>query len=256
MKLLLLIINFLFFISSLYSQDTLRIATYNALKFPDSSGQIRLQYFRTVIDALDPDILVLQEITSRTGADLFLNEVLNYQEQFLYTASPYEGGFDTNNMLYYKSRSFSLESNRQIKTSLRDISEYVLRVRVNDNMPNLWIYSAHLKAGSDPENARQRHNDAILFRAQLDKLPNNTNFFVVGDMNFYSHTEAGFITLTAGGSGQCFDPADKIGNWHNNKNFAKYHTQSTRTVEVYDGSTGGMNDSFDFILVSDNLIFL
>jgi len=114
----------------------------------------------------------------------------------------------------------------------------------------------HLKAGRDETDARQRFREAQILRKELDELPSETNFFVAGDFNFYSHQEKGFKTLISAENktGQCFDPINKIGEWHNNKKFAKYHTQSTRTSTLYNGSSGGLDDRFDFILVSHALL--
>jgi hypothetical protein len=51
-----------------------------------------------------------------------------------------------------------------------------------------------------------------------------------------------------------FDPIETPGAWHNNSGYAAIHTQSTRTSDIGDdGSTGGMDDRFDFILVSSSL---
>ncbi len=47
--------------------DTLRIATYNLLKFPGTTGDARIAHFRTVIDSIDPDDLVVQELLSEAG---------------------------------------------------------------------------------------------------------------------------------------------------------------------------------------------
>jgi endonuclease/exonuclease/phosphatase family metal-dependent hydrolase len=256
MKSRLFVLLTLILLIQLSAQESFRIVSYNALKFPENSGTKRVSYFKTVIDELDPDILVLQEITSASGVDIFLNDILNVDEAYLYTAAPFADGYDTDNVLFFKSRSFSLASSRQIKTSLRDISEYELKVRIKNNMPNIWLYSTHLKAGSDADESARRGDDATIWRAQLNKLSAGTNFFVMGDLNFYSHTEAGFKVLTHddGTTGQCFDPANKVGEWHNNRTYAKYHTQSTRTTSLYEGSTGGMDDRFDFILVSEALL--
>lgn len=256
MKLRYVVFLILVFTLQLAAQDTFRIVSYNSLKFPENSGTKRVPYFKTVIKELDPDILVLQEITNKAGVDIFLNDILNDEERFLYTAAPFVDGYDTDNILFFKSRNFSLSSNRQIKTSLRDISEYELKVRIKSTMPNIWLYSSHLKASDTASDAQRRADDAAIWRAQLNNLPEGTNFFVMGDLNFYTHTEKGFKVLTAddGSSGQCFDPANKVGEWHNNRSYAKYHTQSTRTTSLYDGSTGGMDDRFDFILVSSALM--
>ena len=256
-KLFQLVILCILFAQTIAAQDTLRIATYNSSRFDDEYGQERIPYFRTVVEAMNPDVLVLQELTSRQGADIFLNDILNDKEAHVYLSAPFESGFDMNNMVFFKSRKFSLFSNRQIKTSLRDISEYVLQPRVNKKMPQIWLYSAHLKAGNDDSNESQRLAEATILRKELDKLQSSTNFFVVGDFNFYRSTEPGFQVLVAGDgntTGQCYDPANQIGDWHNNKKYARYHTQSTRTTSLYGGSTGGLDDRFDFILVSKALL--
>jgi len=236
--------------------ETFRIATYNALKFPESFAQSRIPYFKTVIDALDPDILVMQEFTAADGIDLFLNNVLNADESRLFSAAPYHDGYDTDNVLFYKRRNFLLVSSRHIPTSLRDLSEFILRPQFQKNMSNIHIYSAHLKAGSDFGFDLYRLEQSKVLRRELDTLARNTAFFVAGDLNFYSHQEPGFIALTGttGDGNPCYDPAQQIGEWHNNKNYARYHTQSTRMQELYDGSPGGLDDRFDFILVSRALL--
>src|SRR5215468_2934866 len=55
----------------------LRVATYNLLQYPALSLSARQPYFRTVMDALDPDVLFCQEIDSAAGKDSMLNNVLN-----------------------------------------------------------------------------------------------------------------------------------------------------------------------------------
>ncbi len=70
------------FIWTGYSQaqvDTLRIATYNILNFPGSTGAARLPHFRTVLNSIDPDILVVQELLSEAGLTTFLDARLSYQ---------------------------------------------------------------------------------------------------------------------------------------------------------------------------------
>ena len=55
----------------------IRIATYNLLQYPALSLSARQPFFRTVMDALDPDVLFCQEIDSAAGKDSMLNNVLN-----------------------------------------------------------------------------------------------------------------------------------------------------------------------------------
>jgi len=45
------------------------------------------------------------------------------------------------------------------------------------------------------------------------------------------------------------------GNWNNNSSYASIHTQSTRSGIIGDGgSFGGMDDRFDFIFFTDDLV--
>ena len=53
--------------SSLFSQtDTLRICSYNLLKFSENSGASRLKYMRHIMNEIDPDVLVVQEMLCLT----------------------------------------------------------------------------------------------------------------------------------------------------------------------------------------------
>ncbi|MCB0737603.1 MAG: T9SS type A sorting domain-containing protein, partial [Bacteroidetes bacterium] len=80
------------------------------------------------------------------------------------------------------------------------------------------------------------------------------NIFYSGDLNVYRSSEACFQLLTAQGTHKLYDPAGQIGDWTNNSSFSKVHTQSTRTSSFGGGSTGGMDDRFDWILISGDLI--
>ena len=56
--------------------DTLRIATYNLLNYPGLDGPQRDPYFRVILSAMNPDVIVVQEMQSQAGVDEFLNNVL------------------------------------------------------------------------------------------------------------------------------------------------------------------------------------
>ena len=62
------------------------------------------------------------------------------------------------------------------------------------------------------------------------------------------------IGATENNNGQLFDPIDRIGHWHNNSSFADVHTQSPRTTSFGGGANGGMDDRFDWLLVSAQLL--
>ncbi len=234
-------------------RDTLRIVTYNLLNFPGSTGNDRVDDFRMVINSFNPDILIVQELISESGQQTFLSEVLNFSQSDLYAAVPFINGMDTDNSLFYKQNKINFISNQQISTALRDISEYVLE----NSGVEFRIYSLHLKASLGSENEVKRLNEVTILRNYLNNLSPYSNFIVTGDFNIYNAAEPAFIWLIEDqkdNGGRLFDPLDMIGNWHNNGAFAAIHTQSTRTLQFGGGASGGLDDRFDMLLVSDSVL--
>lgn len=126
-------------------------------------------------------------------------------------------------------------------------------------MDTTWldIYVTHLKAGdSDPDEAdRSRMVDSL--RNYLDQRPSGRNVVFAGDLNLYSSFEPAWTTLTEFGSDVVLaDPISRPGSWNSNSSFEEIHTQSTRTSSIFgDGAGGGMDSRFDFIMLSNNMLF-
>lgn len=233
--------------------DTLRIATYNLLKFPLNNGTGRVPYFRTVIKSLQPDILVVQELQTEQGLLTILNEVMNHGQPNVYQNAPFANGPDTDNGLLFRHEKINLLGTQQIRTDLRDISEYVLISRGVE----FHLYSLHLKAGAEAGDQSRRLNEANALRNYLNTLPANFNFIVAGDFNIYCSSEPAFVRLTENqidNDGQLWDPINAVGCWNNNSAFAAIHTQSTRTVLIDSGATGGLDDRFDMLLAAASLL--
>ena len=68
--------------------------------------------------------------------------------------------------------------------------------------------------------------------------------------------ELGCQEILFGQSLDLIDPINQMGNWHNNNSYALIHTQSTRSsTEGYAGGAyGGMDDRFDIIFTSNDII--
>jgi len=226
-----------------YGQEKARIMTYNILNYPDLYTS-RNQRFKTTLDYVRPDILVCQEMTSQYAVNLFLSNVLNNK----YKAATFIDGYDTDNALFYKDSLFEFISNVPIDTDLRDISQFTLRHKITND--TLLIYSVHLKANSGQEQVRLAEVSKL--RAVTDKLPVNKNYIVLGDFNTYTSSEPAFLKLLdKTTTGYFIDPINAVGNWNNNSAFKSIHTQSTRLEALPDGgSTGGLDDRFDMILIS------
>jgi endonuclease/exonuclease/phosphatase family metal-dependent hydrolase len=242
--------------------SAVKLMNYNILNYPGASGAAREDEFRTIMTAVHPDILIVQEMTGTTsaGQTQFLNNVLNSVFPGEYAAAtPWINGPDTNNALFYRTAAFTLISVDTLDTELRAIHEYVVRpVGYTAAAANLRIYSMHLKAGSTTDDKDQRLREASVLRNYANVTFNSsTHFIYAGDFNIQSSSETSyqrFIGSEADNDGRAFDPINTPGSWNNNSTFAAIHTQSPKTASnPYGGATGGMDDRFDFQLISSAL---
>jgi endonuclease/exonuclease/phosphatase family metal-dependent hydrolase len=230
------------------------VMTYNLLNYPGSTGASREPSYRTIINAAQPDIVVVQEVASASGIPNFLNNVLNFGGGSSYSAGSFIDGPDTDNGIFYKSSLFQLISNTAIATSLRNINQFKLRQISSGD--TLIIYSAHLKASNTAPDEAQRAAEAATLRSVTNALPAGKNFMVCGDFNIYGSTEAAYQNLVQNGSnvnGKFNDIISMSGIW-NNPAYAINHTQSPRTTAFGGGATGGMDDRFDMFLFSNAIV--
>lgn len=235
-----------------YTQTQHTIMSYNVLNLVLTDTLVRNPHFRTIFSNIQPDILVCQEMTSQTGVNGFLVRVLNRVSSG-YAAGTFVNGTDTDNAIYYKSSLFTFLSNTPIDTELRDINEF--RLICNSTGDTIIIYSVHLKADDGSADSLQRAREVDSLRKVTNALPPNSNFIVVGDFNIYDSREVAFQKmLNQSQTGYFIDPLNLIGRWNNNGTFAPYHTQSTRVRSFGGGSTGGLDDRFDMILMSQGII--
>jgi len=245
-----LFLSLLLFVNISYSQ--VKICTYNLLDYPGTDSTIRNPYFRTVISSINPDILVVQEMTSQGGVNGFLNGVMNYNGN-VYSAGVFIDGPDTDNEIYYKTSMFVFLSNTPIQTDLRNISEFkIVHIATHDT---LRIYSVHLKASEGSSNELARAAEVDSLRKKTNALHPNSYFIVCGDFNIYGSTESAYqklLQVNTGNDGNFNDPYTMTGTW-NNSAYAHYHTQSTRVRSFGGGSTGGLDDRFDMILYSNGI---
>ncbi len=240
----------LLLITQIFADEKISLATYNLLNY-DNAG--RDTHFRVVMDAMQPDLLVAQEVGNTASANNFLNNVLNFNRSDYQLATFLQSPF-TSNALYYKQNKFTFVSNVRIPTDVRDINQFTIVYNTTDD--TLVIYSLHLKAGSSNSDQQQRSLEIDLLRNVTDALNPQTNFIVAGDFNVRSSSEAAFQTLlefNQGARGAVVDPINSLGNWNNNSSFSSIHSQSPRTTSFGGGSPGGLDDRFDMILISLNI---
>lgn len=256
---------FCIFANALFSQENLKLMFYNVLNYPLQEPASRIQNLEVIITDYSPDLFMICELNNEAGADIILNIMQyansNYQRAvFKFNTSDDSIG-DQNelqNMLYYDSSKFSLESQTIVASSYRDFNHYILKIKTVDADTNpiyLDVFVSHLKSSSGTTNQQLRLAMVNDFVAYLETLPNHRNVVFGGDLNIYTSSEPAFQELIDTNNNITFvDPADRVGSWHNNINYIDVFTQSTRTQNGLGGATGGFDDRFDFILTSENML--
>jgi hypothetical protein len=254
------VILFILFLKLFPAQDTIKVTYYNLLNFPVQEPD-RIDTLKKVLDFIKPDVLVVNELTSFNGGVMIKNHALNADTNNTYASAVFYDGPDTDNLLFYNQSKFGIFSQKQITTTLRDISEYVLyykspHLSISNDTTLIYIYSLHLKAGNSPTSSERRNQDAVIFKQYLINNGMEKKLFVGGDFNFYDYSELGCQEILYGQNLTLTDPINRMGNWHNNSSYSNYHTQSTRlnSGSYAGGASGGMDDRFDFIFVSDDIV--
>jgi hypothetical protein len=77
---------------------------------------------------------------------------------------------------------------------------------------------------------------------------------LTGDLNIQSSNEPSYQSLLAPGDGQVFDPINAPGTWHDNVNYRSVHTQAPSADSMPGLIGGGMDDRFDFQLVTGEFL--
>jgi len=226
----------------------LTLVDWNVLNFPGAYGPVRAPYFQQALGAMDPDILVTQEIIGSSGLDDFLQMILEPLNPGEWVAAPWHDSYDTDAALFIRNGVAEVVDSGWLDTALRDIYWWDLELPASSD--TFRLYTLHLKASSGSSNETKRFNECTILRNDLDALPAGRPFLVTGDYNIYHSTEPAFELLMSPGPGQLFDPIDRLGYWHNNPSFADIHTQCPRLDPFQGGSSGGMDDRFDMILGS------
>lgn len=236
----------------------LRVATWNLWQYPETDLADRQPLFRTVIAAMDPDILIAQEINSAAGKDSFLTNVLNVVQPGQWVGSwlllGTEGG-----AYFWKPAKVGIVNITSIATGGPRPVMVGLVKPVGYVKNDAWfrLYSIHLKAGS--ADTTMRRVECTSLRTTINNQITTvvgTNFLLGGDSNFYGSSEGGYIRLTesqADNDGRCFDHLVMPGVW-NQFAYRFQHTQCPCLSGCRTGfSGGGMDDRFDLFLESASL---
>lgn len=247
-----------------FAQNTANctVMYYNLLRFPDN-GCYRVAALKVILQEISPDILMVSEMNDSSGVIEILQGCLNVNGNSSYRAATYvpngSGPDDLQNMMFYNSDKFTLVEQNQIPTGLRDINHY--RVYANDSTlsshhdtPFLNIYVGHLKAGPGSGPIAQRKQEVDFLRAWIiNNISGGESHLLGADLNVYGCSEPAYQCLMHSFPFDFEDPINSCGEWHDDPAYASIHTQSTRCTNLCSGASGGVDDRFDQILVSEDM---
>ena len=258
------------------AQDTLTIMQYNLLNYGNftsycttSNNNVdrKTGYDAIIVHYVKPDVISVNEMTTtRSYHDNLLNNGLNTDgvDYYAKASDTLSNGYQyTMNVLYYNKNKLGEAGHTIAQTYIRDIDVYKLYYKsANLNQGDttfIYFVVAHLKAGSD-------YNGSTTNQDKRETMANNTmeyiathhpdeNYLMMGDFNVYTDTEPAFQTFInyKDVAIRFNDPVNQIGDWHNNYNYRMVQSQSTHTSSSGCAVGGGLDDRFDFILISNNV---
>ncbi|MBV1923904.1 MAG: T9SS type A sorting domain-containing protein [Flavobacteriaceae bacterium] len=245
------------------SQEVVKTMFYNLLEFPNASPTGRPEILKDILNTYNPDIFMVCELQSEFGAEQILNTSLNYDE-VVYSQAPFvynQSGNNTNlqQLLYFRNDKFSLESTDIIENDIRDINRYQLKLNTVDQDVDpvfIDVFVTHLKSSQGTDNQNIRLGMVTEFTDYLETIDPNSFVIFAGDFNVYTASEPAYQELLDNTNSIVLkDPIKTPGSWHNNDFFQDIHTQSTRinSGPFGAGAGGGLDDRFDFILISENM---
>lgn len=272
------VLFFLLLAISLPAQTNIKTMFYNLLNYSgDIESQNRTTYLNTILEETQPDLFLVCELLDETGSNYLLENALK-ATNINFAKAPFIPSIGNPNallqMAYYNKEKLTLEKAEAIPTTLRDINHYTFKLNTADAETNpiyIEVFVTHLKASRGQSNRLRRLSSVEDFVNQLNRIPSDRHVIFAGDFNFYTSNEEGFQAIIDNlnpikiidpinrlcpdfpNDGRDYFDADydRTFFW-NNESFADVHSQSTRTSSLDDGSGGGMDDRFDFIMFSEN----
>ena len=247
------------------AQETLRVMQYNLLSYGGTDNfcllECKRENLREVVQEIEPGLIAVNELSpGQFYINDILDQVLNVDGADWWMAGSNLNTMQSNivNNVFYDSRLLALEGEDYVQGEFRDIRFFRFYYKAEDLAETndtlfFQVAVAHLKAGGSDENADIRSQEASSLVSAVEDSGEEYRI-LAGDLNIYSAAEEAYSTLVGEGTPYA-DPLDEPGEWHNNFDFAGIHTQSTREEnEPDDGASGGLDDRFDFILTSPEVL--
>lgn len=254
-----------FLCHTVVAQQKINTMFYNIYRFPDNPPAHREQVLKNILDEYHPDLLMVCELVREEGADRILNTSLQ-TPQFNFARAAFTptqiSFFDPlQQMVFYNMDKLILVAQQTLPTQVREINHYTFILNaadLNTDSVFLEVFVTHLKSSDGSTNQVARLHMIDTFVKALESIPQSHHVLLAGDFNFYSaYDEPAYQRiLDISNAIRMVDPIDKPGNWSDNDTFKAIHTQATRISAAGFGSggaSGGLDDRFDFIMMSENL---
>lgn len=259
------------------AQETITVLQYNLLQYgnynsgyadcfeTNNNTQQKDESIRVILDYVKPDIFTVCEFgkTQQLQTD-FLRHNLNINGVNYWKSDNIINYANSSiiNHIFYNSQKMELKKHVALRTSPRDTDVYELYLKTSELLAGdtikLVCIVSHPKAGQYYETDRLSTMRTVMNYVEHHYV--NENVLIMGDFNMYRASETGYqlLTRTYSNSDALFvDPLSRVGGvgeWNNNEQFAPFHTQSTRRYSDECFSSGGLDDRFDFILMSDDIV--
>lgn len=242
--------------------------SYNVLNFPMGFMPDRQDTLKKILDYVQPDILLIQELRNAYGLELILEESFadvpgaHKSSTFIPLQSNQNSDFALQQAIVYDTLVFGMAEERLKTTPTRDINIHKMffkeeNLSVTQDTSFLYIFNTHLKSSQGENNEQLRLAAAQIFVNELANLDPDIPILFGGDFNLYTSDEPAYqLLLDEENAIQMEDPINAPGNWTSSSYpFKQILTQSTRFSQIYDdGAGGGLDDRFDFVLASSNLL--
>lgn len=239
------------------------------LNFPTGNLPGRVDTLKKIVNYYRPHLLMIQELKTAEGlADVSsMMNTLNYGDfnhsEFVPQQSDAGSPYPLQQALVYDESIFTLKSQSEIITDVRDFNEFELYLN-DSNLDEgadttfLYVYVTHLKSstGSANQAARLAMVEDWLTYMNATRSADD-NVILCGDFNLYTRNEDAYQALIADENvipmqDVFYDYGDWPGTSFAHKEIL---TQSTRQNQIEnDGAGGGVDDRFDFILFSPSLV--
>lgn len=263
----------MFYVSS-FSQDVVKVMQYNLLYYGTNTGwcnannnsvEEKNAYIRTILEEVRPDIMTVCEFGADENlVESFISSNLNINGVDTWKSTPIINMASSNiiNCIFYDSDKLTMRRHSVAQSYLRDIDVYEMYFNTDElaqgDTIELVCVVGHLKAGNGSDNKNKRKVMIQSTMNYLEKYFKEKNILIMGDFNFYDSDEPAYQLMTNSvtyPNTYFIDPLGQegVGDWNNNYQYKNYHTQSTNAENNGCASSGGMDDRFDFILMSENI---